>query len=110
MLKYASSLLDAIAQGPVMTFLFAGSSYVKGYKSGIVNTNKCGNGYRGNLGTTAVGYGVDGDTTYYIVKNNWGTTWGEEGYIRLAADFGSTFNRAQPGTCGIQNYGVYPIV
>jgi cathepsin F len=30
-----------------------------------------------------VGAGVDQSTPYWIVQNDWGSTWGEQGYIRI---------------------------
>ena len=46
---------------------------------------------------TAVGYGIDSKgTIFYIVKNSWGEIWGENGFMRLAAEENG------PGACGVQ--------
>jgi len=99
MWNYASSLLSAIVDGPVSTFINGDSKLVQGYKSGILNSDDCGK--FGTIGTLAVGYGEEGGARYYIVQNFWGTGWGEKGYIRIATREGSPLNRANPGVCGI---------
>jgi len=47
------------------------------YRGGVLNT--C-TGRQLDHGVLAVGFTAD----YWIVKNSWGTGWGEQGYIRLA--------------------------
>jgi cathepsin F len=65
------------------------------YKSGISNDPYCTSSV--NHGVNIIGYGVDMNTNenYWIVRNCWGTTWGEEGYMKLIRGV---------GRCGINEY------
>lgn len=52
-----------------------------------------------------MGYGETEDgTKYWIVKNSWGSQWGEEGYIRIQRDVSQ-----KQGLCGIAMDASYPI-
>jgi len=91
--KSVSQLKAAIAKGPTSVTVAADSSVFQRYKSGVLNSSACGT--RLDHAITAVGYGTEGSQEYYIVRNSWGTTWGDVGYIKIAAVDG-------PGICGIQ--------
>jgi hypothetical protein len=72
------------------------------YKSGVL-TGRCGT--KIDHGVLAVGYGSEKGVDYYKVKNSWGESWGEGGYIRLGR--GSEYNEGK-GECGILMEGSYP--
>lgn len=61
------------------------------------------NGATLNHGVLAVG--MDTKEGYYIVKNSWGPTWGEQGFIRLKMNRSPTSG----GLCGIANHASYPL-
>jgi len=52
---------------------------------------------------TAVGYSIKNKSGYWIVKNSWGSDWGESGYIRIA------FSDKDEGICGINEEPVYAV-
>jgi cathepsin F/cysteine peptidase B len=67
------------SNGPIAIAVDASSGW-QTYSGGIVTD--C-DGQQLDHGVLLVGYGTDGSTPYWIVKNSWGTGWGENGYIRL---------------------------
>lgn len=67
------------ASGPLAVAVDAESGW-QTYSGGIMKT--C-TGKQLDHGVLVVGYGVDASVDYWIVKNSWGASWGESGYIRL---------------------------
>ena len=96
----SEALKAAIAKGPVSVAIEADKRAFQSYTSGVLkNTAGCGTNL--DHGVLAVGYGVENGTPYYKVKNSWGATWGEDGYIKLEIVDGK-------GTCGIQMAATQP--
>ena len=87
----AAALHAAIDKGPVAVAVEADKAPFQHYKSGILNSPLCGTNL--DHAITAVGYG-DG---FYIVRNSWGSSWGEEGYVRISTKEGLL----GAGMCGI---------
>jgi len=73
--------MAAVNMGPVSIAIEADQSGFQHYKSGIF-TGPCGKSL--DHGVLAVGYGTDAGKPYWKVKNSWGMSWGDSGYIRLA--------------------------
>ncbi|XP_065879161.1 senescence-specific cysteine protease SAG39-like [Euphorbia lathyris] len=97
------ALLKAVANQPISVAIDAGESDFQHYESGVF-TGECGTSL--DHGVTVVGYGTSDDgTKYWLVKNSWGTTWGENGYIRMERDVS-----AEEGLCGIAMQPSYPTV
>ncbi|XP_020233040.1 senescence-specific cysteine protease SAG39 [Cajanus cajan] len=94
------ALQKAVANQPVSVAIDASGSDFQFYTSGVF-TGSCGTEL--DHGVTAVGYGVTDGTEYWLVKNSWGTEWGEEGYIRMQRGVS-----AAEGLCGIAMQASYP--
>jgi len=94
------ALSVAIALQPVPIAIEADQSCFQFYHSGVLDDTSCGTQL--DHGVLAVGYGTDAGTPYWRIKNSWGASWGDKGYIRMV------YNKNQ---CGIANdLNVYPVV
>merc|ERR1712224_685300 len=87
------ALRSALMKGPVSVAVEADQSSFSAYSSGVL-TGMCGSNV--DHGVLAVGYGEESGKKYWKVKNSWGPSWGENGYVRI--------ERGSPdheGKCGI---------
>ncbi|ONK58799.1 uncharacterized protein A4U43_C09F16760 [Asparagus officinalis] len=97
------ALMAAVATQPVSVAIDGGGPDFKFYSRGVF-TGPCGTDL--DHAVTLVGYGTEESadgTKYWLVKNSWGETWGEGGYMRMARDVG-----APEGLCGIAKDASYP--
>lgn len=65
------------------------------YRSGIVDTTSCPTNI--DHAVAMVGYGNENGKDYWLVRNSWGSGWGDRGHIKIAAHEGV-------GICGSQQY------
>ena len=99
-----TAMMSALAQQPVSIAIEADQKDFQLYKSGVF-TGACGTNL--DHGVLAVGYGSLGGSDYYLVKNSWGESWGQGGYIMLGR--GQQYNSGS-GQCGLLMQASYPVV
>jgi C1A family cysteine protease len=87
-----SAMTSALAMQPVSIAIEADQRAFQFYSGGVFPASSCGNNL--DHAVLAVGY----DDKSYKVKNSWGTSWGDEGYIYLEK---SAAAEAVGGTCGM---------
>uniref|UniRef100_A0A3P8USH7 Cathepsin 12 n=1 Tax=Cynoglossus semilaevis TaxID=244447 RepID=A0A3P8USH7_CYNSE len=96
------ALADAVATiGPITVAIDADHASFLFYSSGIYDEPSC-NPNNLSHAVLLVGYGTEGGQDYWIIKNSWGSGWGEGGYMRMIRD--------GTNTCGIASYALYPIL
>jgi len=95
-------LKEAISFQPVSVAIEADTKYFQSYKSGVLTGDSCGTTL--DHGVLVVGYGTENGQDYWLVKNSWSASWGDEGYIKI----GRSDSTNSPGVCGIAMQPSYP--
>jgi C1A family cysteine protease len=88
-----------LQKGPLAVGVDAGSKSFQAYKSGIFNAS-CS---EDNHAVIAVGYGSEAGKEFWIVRNSWGATWGDKGYVKIA------INPANKNSCFVDNEAFLPL-
>merc|ERR1712019_214806 len=89
-----SALKSALNKGPVSIAIEADQYAFQGYTGGVISSG-CGTSL--DHGVTTVGY----TDSYFIVKNSWGASWGNSGYVYISTS---------GNTCGVHSDASYPTV
>jgi len=96
-----NDLQNKVAMGPTSVAIDASQSSFQFYSSGVYYDPNCSTSQLDH-GVLAVGYNHDSSSgmDYWIVKNSWGTDWGQSGYIWMA--------RNKSNACGIATMATLP--
>jgi C1A family cysteine protease len=97
------ALKAAVSLQPVSIAIEADKPAFQFYSHGVFN-GTCGTNL--DHGVLLVGYGSENKQDYWLVKNSWGNSWGDQGYIKIARTESTDNN----GQCGIAMTPSYPIV
>jgi len=98
------SLKAAVAQQPVSIAIEADTAYFQSYSSGVLTSSACGTSL--DHGVLIIGYGAENGQKYWLVKNSWSTSWGDQGYVKIARSDSTN----DPGICGIAMTPSFPSV
>lgn len=98
------SLKGAVFKQPIAIALSADTKSFQFYKSGVLTATDCYTQL--NHGVLIAGYGEENGLKYWLVKNSWGTSWGDQGYIKILRSDSTN----DPGICGIAMQPSFPQV
>lgn len=99
-----TALKIAVSRQPVSVAIEADTLLFDDYEGGIISSTSCGTNL--DHGVLIIGYGSENGEDYWLLKNSWGTSWGEKGFFRIKRDD----NEEGPGICGIASTASYPVL
>jgi C1A family cysteine protease len=83
-----STIYNLLTKGPLAVVTNGGSWAFQNYSGGIFN-QQC---YNIDHAVILAGYGVSGTTEYWLIRNSWGSYWGESGYMRIAINTSNNYS------------------
>lgn len=98
------TLKEAVSMGPVSVAIEADTRVFQFYSGGVITGTSCGTTL--DHGVLIVGYGSENGQDYWLVKNSWGSGWGESGYVKI----GRSSSTNDAGVCGIAMQPSFPVV
>lgn len=97
-------LMRAVANvGPIVSMMDIKHESFMRYAGGIYNEPRCAQDPASlNHAALTVGYGTEHGVDFWSIKNSFGITWGEDGYMRIA--------RKRWNDCGVTTQSYYPLI
>ncbi|OHT15002.1 Cathepsin L-like proteinase [Tritrichomonas foetus] len=93
-----NDLKEKVAQyGPASVCIDAEMDSFREYSSGIYIEVSCSTSFLDHA-VGCVGYGAEDGTDYWIIRNSWGPSWGEKGYMRMI--------RNHSNMCGVASQAI----
>ena len=101
--SYSESDLETkvASLGPASICIDASNWSFQLYNGGIYDEDSCSQ-WNLDHAVNCIGYGTEGSTAYWLVRNSWGTSWGEDGYIRMIKN--------KNNQCGVASSAIIPTV